>query len=108
MTTQLPNPVSIRPPVLIRGYVAAFMVCWIGGVIWTTMIHHRGTSIAVGVLFIAFGTALAYRLFRLGVHADPDGTLTIRNNLSSRHLSRDQIEEFRLGSNGGNLSLIHI
>ncbi len=65
------------------------------------MIRHHGSSIAVGVVFIAFGVTLGWRLLRLGVHSEADGTLTIHNNLGGRRLSRAQIEEFRIGSNGG-------
>jgi hypothetical protein len=73
----------------------------LGTVIWTTMIRYHGSSTLIGIVFVAVGIAFAYRLLRLGVRSDPDGTLTIRNNIGSRRLTRDQIEEFRIGSNGG-------
>lgn len=93
--------VSIRPPVLIRVYVGVFLVVWIGTVVWTTMIRHHGSSAAVGVVFVAFGATLGWRLLRLGVQSQADGSLTIRNNVGGRRLDRGQVEEFRVGSNGG-------
>ncbi len=95
------NNVTIRPPLLIRVYVVAFLIFWLAMVGWSTMIHAHGASAAIGLVFMAFGLGLGYRLLRLGVTSAPDGTLAIRNNLSTRVLTRTEIEEFRLGTSGG-------
>lgn len=94
-------PLVIRPPAVIRAYVAAFLVFWIVVVVWTTMIKHHGSSIAVGILFVGLGLALGFRLLRLGVTEQPNGDLQVRNNLGGRRLSRADVEGFRLGVQGG-------
>ncbi len=99
MTTQ-PGEVGIRLPTLLRAYVIAFLAFWIGMVTWIAMIRRHGPSIAIGVVFIAYGLAVGYRLIRLGVTSAPDGTLTVRNNFGTRQLSRASIEAFRLGKSG--------
>jgi len=44
------HQVSIRPPLALRVYVIAFLVVWNGGVVWTTMARHHGSSVIVGVV----------------------------------------------------------
>lgn len=65
------------------------------------MVRHHGTSIVVGVLFLAFGLTLGYRMSRLAVTSQPDGTLRICNSLGTRSVKRSDIEEFRIGSSAG-------
>lgn len=101
MTSSPGRQVSIRPPLLARMWVAAFMLFWLGAVVWTTMIRQHGWSVAIGVVFIAFGALIGWRGVRLGVRSDSDGILTIHNSVGDRRLSRSQIEEFRVGANGG-------
>lgn len=96
-----PEQVTIRLPSLVRAYVCVFMVVWVGMVSWTTMVRHHGASIIVGALFIAFGCALGYQILRLGVRSDPDGVLHVHNRFSNKQFSRSDIEEFRMGTNGG-------
>ncbi|MBV9821585.1 MAG: hypothetical protein JO144_05025 [Actinobacteria bacterium] len=93
--------VDLRLPLVIRLYVGAFLVLWVGMLGWTTIVHHNGPSLIFGVVFLVVGCAIGYRMLRLGVSSDADGALLVRNNLGSRRLTRDDVEEFRLGSNGG-------
>lgn len=96
-------PVVIRPPAVLRAYVAGFLVLWISVVVWTTMIEHHGPSMVIGIVFIAVGLTLGFRLIRLGVTEQPDGDLLVRNNLSSRTLSRTDVEEFRIATQDSRL-----
>ena len=100
MTGQV-RQVTIRPPLLIRLYVGAFLVVWLGAVGWTSFIRHHGSSIVVGVLLVAIGVTMGYRLARSGITSAPDGTLVVRNSLGTRRLAASDIEDFRLGHDGG-------
>ncbi len=95
------NRVKIQLPLPLRAYAVAFLIVWIGAVGWTTMIHHHGSSIIVGVIFGAFGVALGYRLLRFGVRSEPDRVLQVHNHFGRRQLVRTEIEEFRVSNNGG-------
>jgi hypothetical protein len=88
----------MRQPWVMRVYVMGFLVVWVTAILWTTIRQSHGPSIAVGVVFIAFGVVLCYRLSRLGATSEADGTLTIHNNLGTRRLSRADIEDFRLST----------
>jgi hypothetical protein len=88
--------VAIRPRRVTRAYFAIFTLVWTAAILWATIRHFHGPSIAIGVVFIALGDVLCYRLSRLGAISEADGTLTIRNNLVTRRLSRGAIEKFRL------------
>ena len=98
--TSTPGSVSIRPPLVIRIYVVAFSLFWVGACL-TILVQHGGQAAPVALLFIVFGLGMAYRLLRLGVTSDPTGALVVRNNFGSRRLTRAEIEEFRIGSIGG-------
>jgi hypothetical protein len=88
--------VAIRRPPRTRAYFAIFALVWTVAILWTTIRQFHGPSIAIGVVFIALGDVLCYRLSRLGASSEADGTLTIRNHLGTRRPSRSDIEEFRL------------
>lgn len=102
--------VAIRQPMLLRVYVVGYLVFWTGTITWTTVLRNHGSAVAIGLLFILFGIAIGYRMLQLGVHSGPDGTLTIRNSLGRRRLTRAEIEDFRFGTNGGRLGMqsIHV
>ena len=42
--------VAIRPPRGIRAYFAIFALVWTAAILWTTIRHFHGPSIAVGVV----------------------------------------------------------
>lgn len=94
------DPVEIRPPVSARVYVAVFMVFWCGSLaVFGARAIARGVmpTLAVLPLMLAFGVAVGYRLFRLGVVARGD-VLEVRNNFRSRTVARKDVEGFRVGS----------
>jgi hypothetical protein len=99
--TSTPFHVVIRPPVLLRGYVVAFLLVWVGAIAGTVVARGGAGTAAVGVVFILFGPSLSYRFVRLGVSSSEDGTLLVRSNLGTRLFRRSDIEQFRLGVNGG-------
>lgn len=77
-----------------------FTLCWIGAVVWTTMIRRHGASIIAGVVFVVLGCAFCSWIFRLGV-STRDDAVQIRNYFVSRQLPRAEIEQFRIGVTGG-------
>lgn len=97
------NEVMIRQPLVLRIYVIAFLIFWEGTLVRTLLLHARGGAIAFLVVFAALGLAFGYRLFRIGVRSGPDGTLTVRNNVSTRVFTGPEIEAFRLGISGNRL-----
>lgn len=99
------NDVSIRQPLALRIFVVAFLVFWEGTLVRMMLLHARASSIAFFVLFAGFGLGIGYRSIRLGVSSTPEGTLTIRNNLATRVLTRPEIEDFRVGTSGGTTAL---
>ncbi len=100
-TRGAPSELSFRPPLVLRVYVVALLAFWVVVVGRATLIHKHGGSVAIGVLFLAVGIAIACQSLRLGVWCRADGTLTVHNNLGGRRLTRSEVEEFRLGVTGG-------
>jgi hypothetical protein len=96
-----PAQVAIGQPMLLRACVVGYLIFWTATIVWTMVLGDRLSSAAVGLVFIVFGLAIGYRVFRIGVRSGPDGTLTIRNNHSTRRLTRAEIEDFRFGGSGG-------
>ena len=101
-------PVELRPPRLLRAYVVVFTVLWCAGVATAGV---RGLlagqpSALVTLPMLGLGALLGFRLSRLGVRAD-GRSLTVRNNWSSRVLSRDDIEGFRTSPTSGSLPFAH-
>lgn len=93
---QANTPLAIRPPVLVRMYVAGFLVFWIVVLVWTIILRPRASSITVAVLFLGFAVTLGYRLVSLAVTELPNGDLRVRNNFGSRVLSRTDVEAFSI------------
>jgi hypothetical protein len=94
----------IRPPRLRRWWAIGFSTVWCAGVGTATIIGFadgRGSA-AIGLLMVAFGATLGWRLARLSVRCEGD-LLIIRNNFRSRTLRRAEIEGFRVGQPQGGI-----
>ena len=88
----------IRMPRAAQVYVAAFGAAWCGFVAFAlveTLIHQPVAAI-IPAAMLAFGAALTYRGFRISAIAHGD-SLTVRNYFATKHLTRSDIEDFRIG-----------
>jgi len=94
-----PSDVTIRPPKIIRIYVAVFTTFWCGLVLagFVAGLVDGTPAALVPLGMFAFGATLGYRLLRVSVVAHGD-ELVIRNYLSTRRVAKQQVEAFRLGS----------
>lgn len=86
----------LRQPLWTRVYVIVFLVVWTGGLVWSAS-RARPSSLPVLALMLAFGVLLCWRLFRLGVDADPDA-LVVHNNLRTTTIARADIAGFTRGT----------
>lgn len=84
-----------------RVYVAVFNTIWCGVLVSAGVRGAFAGSVATLIIvpMLGLGAASGYRMFRLGVRAEHDN-LTVRNNWSTRTLTRADIEGFRTGGLG--------
>ncbi|MDQ1724164.1 MAG: hypothetical protein QOG52_1192 [Frankiaceae bacterium] len=81
-----------------RVYVAVFGTFWCGAVLVGFvggLVHKSAVAVVPGVM-LAFGSTVTYRLFRVSAIVEGD-SLTVRNQFTTKKLTRSDIEEFRVG-----------
>jgi hypothetical protein len=93
------EPYVIRPPIMLRIYVAVFLCLWCGGVVAFASPTQGRPAIVVPGLMIGFALTLGYLLVRSSVTCHDDHLL-VRNHLCTRRVARSEVEGFRIGTKG--------
>lgn len=83
-------------PAISRVWVALFGVAWCSA-LGATVVATRSAASVIPLFMLVLGGALSWRLFTMCVVANADG-LFVRNNVTSKHYSWDEVEGFRIGA----------
>jgi hypothetical protein len=89
------QPVEIRQPAAIRIYVVAFILFWVGALVWGGI--PSPFDVPILVFMATSGLALAARIQMLKLVADDSGLL-VRNLFRSWRFRWAEVEDFRLGT----------